>query len=490
MADEGRKENDNFALERRLEAMAREIARLGGRIREIEAPHHSTPIQPITHFDADGYFDWELVDGKLTLQLDADALRETMPPLPKTGVDRWIHCTDQEKFHDIYLPTDIADGIVAAGGGVKEGEGNFIVVKITTANDGTLCYYLAEVNVKHSLTTGVTVSEVVDSCDVCEDDPQSGDSGNTGTPIPSGNYVTDVNCANDGSGDLMVSVLNAFNGKISVYRKTGCCCDSGDSGGDSGDTMDRWETCDTSSLPDLYLNTGIFDNANSADPIILLIDNGCCYTLAERGTTGNLESDYDLIQYADTCSDSICDDCTDAPASCPYVDVNSGSTTIKVGFLGWDGAGVEGNSGSTITVAKSGDAAGNCSPELPPVHWNKFLDRNISPAVLETATAFAQYCFWYRNTAAGTAEDMDGIVMHNITRVGYNTDLSEWVAIVNHVYDNVSCLDRRSVWVKTSGADELGTYRPATQAELVTMSLNSDTYIRATNGTLSTTFVN
>jgi hypothetical protein len=484
-------ESNSFEDEMRLE-----IKRLNDKISELEKPYHATPKQPITDIITDSNFFFEQVDGTVQLGLDVDAFREQIPPLPNTMVDRYQHCTEPEEYGDVFLPSDVATGI-EAGGGFDEGLTD-IVLRITTPNGGKLCYFLADVNVKHALSENVTVESQVDSCDACEDDPASGDGGGGGGdggigdpnfPIDFGIFVTDVNCADDGSGDLLVSFTNTLTGLQTVERKTGCCCDSGDSGGDSGDLLDQWESCDSGSLPDIYLNPSIFENATAADPIIALSDNGCCYKIAARETTGNVETDYNLISYLTGCDDAGCDDCTDAPASCPYVDTDSGATVISVSLGAWDGEGIEGSSGNTIVLGKTADVTDQCGAFYPPVFWNKRLDRNTNPAGLSVDTTFAQYCFWY--VATGNSNDFNGFVGNSIVMAGYNTDLSAWVAIVTQVFDDtgVNCADRRSVWVKSEGDSEIGTFGPATQAQLVTMGLNTDTYVRPTNGTFQTTFV-
>lgn len=301
------------------EVTERRLKELIERVELLERPYHVTPEQPIVDVDMDDNFTYELVDGHLTVELDVDQFRDQFPFPPTTDTDRYQHCTDPQTFSEIFLPASYADGVIA--GGLAD-----VIFKVTINNGGQLCYFLVQRGVNHLNTPGAVVDDQIDTCDACVDSPQSGDTGDQGIPHFDGTYVTDVVCANDGSGDLIVSKYNSFTDTFTIENVTGCCCDSGDSGGDSGDTMDRWSVCagDAVGGDDIFLNTEVKDDAKSADPVIQLELTGCCYELAERETTGNIETAWNKILYTSGCSDERCgcpvdcfDVCQNTPTNTP-----------------------------------------------------------------------------------------------------------------------------------------------------------------------------
>ena len=252
----------------------------------------------------------ERVGNKVNLWIDVDEVRKSMMPItppPPLTVDRYEDCNGGAE-PDIYLSAFIAD----------LGFGFDTVVEL----DGNgICYKLVELNVIHDLTP-YTNKLVFDSCAGCHGLSESAsasesDSGTHPTdPDPGvpfdGEVVVDVQCAGDGTGDLIVTYVNLTTKARFTRRKTGCCCDSGTTPGDygdSGDTLDKWQDCAETGVF-IYLNPSVYDNGPVDDPTIQLDGAGVCYKIEQRGITGNLETQATTINYRRSCHDENCDRCT------------------------------------------------------------------------------------------------------------------------------------------------------------------------------------
>lgn len=284
-----------------------------GRLRELEAGNtepFNKSLDTFPQVHGDGVIDVTQVDDQINLRLDLNKVNENIPPLPLGGgVDRYQHCNSPEIFRDRFIEAAVADTT----------HGFNTVIKSDETGD---CYFLAERNVTEPLEDSFLISEVFEGCAACDDGSGTGSSGDE----PSGGgdegftffdqeVVKDIDCAKDGSGNLIVTYVNLRTKLIRIEKKTDCCCDSGDSGGDSGDVLDRWGGCCPND-DDIYLNPSVFDLGPAFDPVIEL--DGKCYTMVERATAGNIETAWDFVAYSQNCEDrTFCPECDTACATVP-----------------------------------------------------------------------------------------------------------------------------------------------------------------------------
>lgn len=263
-------------------------------------PGNRVDDEPIREIVMDDWFISERTDKKHVVMFNEEKLKRNTMAMPPQGVDRYQHCTEPFEFIDVFLPSAVA----------WSSYGPDTVARLETAEGVILCYQLVEVNVNETLTSGIVIASVSNTCDGCVDSGGSSGSDSGDFPVDDGIRVTDVDCAGDGTGDLIVSYINERTGDQFASRKTGCCCDSG-----SGATIDEWIECGGTDA--IYLNPSYFDDAPSPDPIIQLNGAGKCYKLNARAASGT-ETEPTSVAYMLTCSDTNCThDACDATCNVP-----------------------------------------------------------------------------------------------------------------------------------------------------------------------------
>ena len=181
-----------------------------------------------------------------------------------------------------------------------------------------------------------------------------------------------------------------------------------------------------------------------------------------------------------------CSECAGPPTACPYASFGDGESSLTVELDGWSGDFERHSSLATGTAVAVADSPGSvCSGFFEPVVWDYVVPR----ATFQSGAWSIQFtleCYW-EYTTASPSSIFNGHLLTGQVRAGYQAGVGTWVATTRHSEEFMatSCLDVIAIWIKDGGNSPVGTYRPATQAELTTMGVGaSSSHVVADDGTL------
>ena len=331
-----------------INSLHEKIQNLENRLKYFER-YESNPMPPVRQVVGDSEFIFSTqTEEHVLISFDDAALRASIPQqLYPDYVDEYQHCDADGAKPNIYLPSGIADGNAVDG---------VLVIQIKFVDGEEDCYVLLRRNVLGALTPYVSLSKI-DDCEDCQyhpptDPPCTPPTCNPPTgdyPLCTDDVVVDVDCAQDGTGDLFITYMNVKTCVKFVIRKTLCCCENTYT--PPTPTLDRWRPCGlTDDSQDIFLHSSVYDGYGTADPVIRIRGNdgqlmsSCCFALEARGVTGETETAATQFDQMSSCSDSECEDC-EPPVGCVLPQPGkvriSGWTDDYFGSVGiWNGVAI------------------------------------------------------------------------------------------------------------------------------------------------------
>lgn len=308
-----------------INSLHEKIQNLENRLKYFER-YESNPMPPVRQVVGDSEFIFSTqTEEHVLISFDDAALRASIPQqLYPDYVDEYQHCDADGAKPNIYLPSGIADGNAVDG---------VLVIQVTNLLQGEDCYTLFRRNVLAALTPYASLVKI-DDCEDCAYKPDVPTDPGIPVIIPDpGDYplctddvVVDVDCAQDGTGDLFITYMNVKTCVKFVVRKTLCCCEATYT--PPAQTLDRWRPCGmTDTSQDIFLHPSVYDGYGTTDPVIRIrnsageLMSSCCYFLVTEDVTGETETAAKKFDQMSSCGDSECEDCA-PPVGCYPIQPN------------------------------------------------------------------------------------------------------------------------------------------------------------------------